>query len=775
MIGAGHFASTPIRSPAGHALSYDETQQRLAPVLERVPITRVYDATPLDWLGLPVWAAVTPLAVDLTVHAGKGPTPDAARISAVMEAIERVCAESVADGRIRRASFAEMRRGRAGALDPELFDLPFGTAYRPDRPLSWIRGYDLIAERHAWVPLDLVTTPAREGICSGVETNGLAAGNNHTEAALHALHELVERDALAHNRFARLYAEDGQLPAIRVIDRATLPPVPANWARRLRDRGLRVAIQDLSHDLDVPVFRTTIYDSSFPGREDRATTFEGMGADLDPAWAVSRAIAEAVQSHTVMVLGARDSVEDSGRHARLDKRAFLRRLATPSRVDPFPAATADLPSELRARLQILLDRVAAVGLRHCVAVDLTREDLGIPVLRLLVPGLAGPLGDTTRRPTLRLLRTLVREPAPKLRNIPPGPRELAARGPDSDLGGFGSAKSPSGVGPPRSHPTTTRAAGDQLRVFTGPSLAPDAVAAALPVARVEAPIARGDLARLSAEGTGTFLILDGAFAHRLAVSPSEIVDAIAGGARIIGAASIGAIRAAECWPAGMDGVGAVYRLYRLGMLRDDDEVAVATDPDRGFAAVSVALVSVRYAALAALRAGLLNRAGASAVLAAARQTHFADRRWRTIFSTAGVELGDELRTLCEGTDVKRRDAVAAVQFLANEIAAGRPAARGEFVGSRFVDGSHHTLPSTRRRTPNGFSPHFGYSLPALQRELASWLLDSGRYSRYFGTATPALSDGPGLGARIWEELMAIGAVEHELMHWHAVQRVAAYS
>ncbi|HEY2159882.1 MAG TPA: YcaO-like family protein, partial [Solirubrobacteraceae bacterium] len=403
MIAPGPVGSTTIRSPAGHALTYEETERRLARVLTRVPITRVYDATPLDWLGLPVWAAVTPLAVDLTVHAGKGLTPVAARISAVMEAIERVSAESVDDeGRIRGATFTELRH--AGALDPELFGLPCDSGYRADRPLSWIGGHDLLTGRDVFVALDLVLSPAREGICSGVETNGLAAGNHRTEAVLHALHEVVERDALAHNRFARLYADGARQPAVRVIDRATLPVDASTWVRALHDRGLRIVIQDLSHDLRVPVFRATIYDNAFPGREGRATTFEGLGADLDPAWAVSRAICEAVQSHTVLVVGARDSVEDGGDHVRLDKRAFLNRLSTASMTLPFTADAGDLPDDLEGRLRMLLDRVAAAGIEHCVIVDLTRADLGIPVVRVLVPGLAGPFGNTTRRPPQRRLR-----------------------------------------------------------------------------------------------------------------------------------------------------------------------------------------------------------------------------------------------------------------------------------------------------------------------------------------------------------------------------------
>src|SRR5438105_2825395 len=126
LIGPDSFGPTPIRSPSGHARAFEETERWLAPLLERVPITRVYEETALDYLGIPVWAAVTPLAADLTVHAGKGATAPAARISAIMEAIERVCAEDVDPALVRTTSYAQLdSEDPETVLDPELFDLPF--------------------------------------------------------------------------------------------------------------------------------------------------------------------------------------------------------------------------------------------------------------------------------------------------------------------------------------------------------------------------------------------------------------------------------------------------------------------------------------------------------------------------------------------------------------------------------------------------------------------------------------------------------------------------
>jgi len=68
------------------------------------------------------------------------------------------------------------------------------------------------------------------------------------------------------------------------------------------------------------------------------------------------------------------------------------------------------------------------------------------------------------------------------------------------------------------------------------------------------------------------VIIDGVFHQEPAVPPREILDVLEDGAVIVGASSMGALRAAECWPAGMRGVGTIYRLYRRGALKSDDEV-----------------------------------------------------------------------------------------------------------------------------------------------------------------------------------------------------------
>ncbi len=405
-LGPASFESCPSRTEAGHCRTFEETWARLEPLLPKVPVTRVYDATPLDVIGLPVWSAVTPLATDLTVHAGKGTSPQASRISAVMEAVERVCAESMPAERTVRGAHGAL----PDTVDPSSFALPFGTPYRPGATLSWTGALDLMTGGHHWVPVDLVVSPGRGELCSGTETNGLASGNTYTEAALHALYEVIERDAVAVEEFHHIHHDPAEAAArpVRLFDPATLPPVAVELLERLVDARLRVQLQDCTTALGIPVFAVVLVDESYPGAEGQAIAFAGYGADLDPVRAMLRAITEAAQAHTGVILGARDEFE--GMRPIPDRAAMLQRrieLLYGEGTLPFPAASEPSGADLFDDLHEVLRRLCAAGYERCLVTSLTRPDLGIPVVRVLVPGLASPYPDSSRAPVPRLLAQVV--------------------------------------------------------------------------------------------------------------------------------------------------------------------------------------------------------------------------------------------------------------------------------------------------------------------------------------------------------------------------------
>ncbi len=160
-------------------------------------------------------------------------------------------------------------------------------------------------------------------------------------------------------------------------------------------------------------------------------------------------------------------------------------------------------------------------------------------------------------------------------------------------------------------------------VFLGPSLSVDEARSQLDATYLP-PAAQGDVWRaattLRPEVIG---IIDGVFAHAPAVWHKEILFALTQGIHVIGAASMGALRAAELAPFGMRGVGVVFRAYSEGRLgptgdvpfEDDDEVAVVHGPaEAGWRALSEAMVDIRCSLAAAERDGVLTPSERALVL-----------------------------------------------------------------------------------------------------------------------------------------------------------------
>lgn len=171
-------------------------------------------------------------------------------------------------------------------------------------------------------------------------------------------------------------------------------------------------------------------------------------------------------------------------------------------------------------------------------------------------------------------------------------------------------------------------------VFVGPSLPAAEASALLPGARIAPPVAFGDVLRLAQkrQRPPRIAIIDGYFERMAAVWHKEIVFALERGIEVWGAASMGALRAAELSSVGMIGVGSIYRAFARGELSADDEVAVAHLPAaQGYRVVSDALVNLRAGIAGA--PGLTARTRA-ALVELARARFYRERTWSTLLADA---------------------------------------------------------------------------------------------------------------------------------------------
>lgn len=219
----------------------------------------------------------------------------------------------------------------------------------------------------------------------------------------------------------------------------------------------------------------------------------------------------------------------------------------------------------------------------------------------------------------------------------------------------------------------------RIVAYTGPTLPPEEVLAAVPEAEPRPPVARGDLYAEEWDPRDTAVIIDGYYRDRLSVGHKEILWLLSQGVEVVGAASMGALRAAELEPFGMRGIGTVYRMYATREVDGDDEVAVLHGPASiGYNTVTAALVNIRYGCGMAAESNLIPAETGAQIVAAAKSLPFTHRTWDELAQALAPELRDPLHTLQQMIDsgewdVKRLDALSALRSVGDPHGAVRTA------------------------------------------------------------------------------------------------------
>ncbi len=348
-------------------------------------ITRLGNITGLDRIGIPVAVAVRPNSRSVSVAQGKGLDLPQAMASALMEAAEGFHAEAI--GATRRASHRDLA-ATAGVVDPRTL-CGTGKTFDPARPVDWVEGCDLLSREPCWLPSEIVhtdyTRPFDGWFLSG--SNGLASGNHAVEALIAAICELVERDGVA------LWQAGGVLhQAGCALD---LGSVDDPECRALLDRydraGIALRVWNLTGDIAVPAFLCQIRDPS-PGDPRWLRRFQGAGCHPDRGVALARALTEAAQTRLTYIAGIRDDLLPDKYQEPEDAEiadALHDALAAQINAVAFGTIPDLAGDDLAQDLRLLLDRLAAVGIERIIAVDLSRAEFGIAVMRVVIPGLEG--------------------------------------------------------------------------------------------------------------------------------------------------------------------------------------------------------------------------------------------------------------------------------------------------------------------------------------------------------------------------------------------------
>ena len=382
-------------------VSPGETLSRVAGAASALGLTRVANVTGLDYLSIPVFIAVRPNARSLSVSQGKGLDAKCAAASAVMEALELAHAERATLRRVS-ASYASLRER---AADPASLPHLRGVPLAREQKITWVEGVDLVNGSKIFVPFDLVDCrfDRRRGAAEVFlrTSNGLASGNVWLEAVCAGICEVIERDATS------LWALRNA--AQKQERRLNLATVSDDDCRTLLDdigaRGMSVALWDVTTDVGVSCLLCRISEAA--GNQRSALgAFLGAGCHLSREVALVRAVTEAAQARLTYIAGSRDDLycrdyekaEAPGVAAMLEDE-WRREQAVRS----FESMPSNAGETFEEDLAQLVSRLRAAGLERVIAVDLTDDRFGIPVVRIIVPGLEAHDEHNRQRPGRRAL------------------------------------------------------------------------------------------------------------------------------------------------------------------------------------------------------------------------------------------------------------------------------------------------------------------------------------------------------------------------------------
>jgi len=364
-----------------------ETVERVRPLMRRMGITRIANVTHLDCTGIPVVMVVRPNARSVSVSQGKGLDLWAAKASGLMESVESYHAEHITLP-LRYGSYAELCQDHCLADVTQLLRCD-ASLFHNDRPLLWIEAFDLLQDRHTWLPYELVHTDyTLDSTLSpgnfAASSNGVASGNHLLEAISHAICEVVERDATT---LWSVMSEAEQQK--RRLDLGTVDdPGCCEALEKYARAGIAVGVWETTTDIGLPAFECKIVDRRASWQRN---LYAAKGAGCHPARQIAllRALTEAAQSRASYISGSRDDMfrESYERVSAPESTERNRQWSEEGGQRDFHDAPTWEGDTLDEDVAWELKRLRLAGFMSALVVNLTKQEFGLPVVRVVIPGL----------------------------------------------------------------------------------------------------------------------------------------------------------------------------------------------------------------------------------------------------------------------------------------------------------------------------------------------------------------------------------------------------
>ena len=367
--------------------TYDSNEEKL----RTAGITRITEITHLDRVKIPVFSSIRPTAQSggVSVYAGKGATVEQARASAMMEGFERYSAEKqdIDQEKISISTYNEIKN--ESVLNPNDLLLPksFENQNIEMQKLEWIEAEEIISESPILVPANAVfhpyipnreIKPCAMAMFKG-NTNGLASGNVIEEAVLHGIFEVVERDAWS---IFELTKRNKKQIDLDTIENETV----SELVEKFTSQGIKIKLMDITADLKIPTIVASADDTVL---KDAALLTLGVGTHLNPEIAAIRALSEVAQSRATQIHGTREDTvrADFMRKAgyenmkRTNKDYFVEEDEKINLSDIENKITGSIKKDI----EVSIEEVQKAGLDKVIYYDLTREEIGVNVARVIIP------------------------------------------------------------------------------------------------------------------------------------------------------------------------------------------------------------------------------------------------------------------------------------------------------------------------------------------------------------------------------------------------------
>ncbi len=352
--------------------------------LKTAGITRIADITDLDRIGLPVYTAIRPTAEygGVSIYGGKGISKDHAKASAMMEGFERYSAERKDSDRTVTSTVNDLDRNY---IDPKSLNLPkeFEKKDISDMNFEWSEVHDLITDETYLIPTNAIYHPyTHENNVESLfksNTNGLASGNILEEAILHGIFEVIERDAWSIFELTRKNYSQINLNTIE-------SDIINETIDKFTSKGINIKLMDFTADINVPTIAASADDTV---TRDAGLLTLGIGTHLDPEVAILRALTEVAQSRATQINGAREDTvrADFAREAGYERMKRINKYYFKQEDEQIDLSDIENKSttSINEDLEIVKDELISNEIRHVLYHDLTRPEIDVNVVRVIIP------------------------------------------------------------------------------------------------------------------------------------------------------------------------------------------------------------------------------------------------------------------------------------------------------------------------------------------------------------------------------------------------------